>query len=74
MKTIILVSAAMLGLTLGPAFAGESEGATEPNTAFTSTPGVVSMAPVQAVSREQIARDRAYAAAQPHGTWVFPPG
>jgi hypothetical protein len=75
MMRAILVSAAILGLTLGPALAenegGSSEGGTEPNTAFTSIPGVVAMAPVQPMTQAQMERDRAYARAQPH-PYQFP--
>jgi hypothetical protein len=72
MRPIMQVSVAILGLTLGPALA-ESEGraGTEPNTAFTSVPGVVSIASVQAISQAQMEQDRAYAAVQPH-PWQFP--
>jgi len=74
MQTIMLASAVMLGLIVGPALAEESEGGAELNTTFTSIPGVVSMAPIQPVSQAQIVQDRAYARARPHGTWVFPAG
>lgn len=75
MRMIMLASAGIFWLGIGSA-AAESEGGqdVQPNTTFTTIPGVVAMPPVQAVSTAEMARDRAYAARQNHGTWVFPAG
>jgi hypothetical protein len=78
MKTMILASAAVLALGIGSAFAngGDSEGAAEPNTTFTSKPGVVATAQPPAVSPYAVAEYRARAAEEQrqHGVWVFPAG
>ena len=61
MKTMFLVTAAVLGLGVGSAYA-DSEGGQIANTRFTELPGVLAQAPVQqapsAVARNQTGAER----------------
>ncbi len=78
MKTIILATAAVLGLGAGVAFAGEGEGPVA-NTVFTQLPGVVAQAQVQQPSA--VAGNQAGAAptatfvtnSRSSGTWLYAP-
>lgn len=78
MKTMILATAAVLGLGVGSAYAGEGDG-TVANTWFTELPGVVAQAPLQTPSA--VARNQATGAptaafvtnSHSSGTWLFQP-
>jgi hypothetical protein len=78
MKTIILATAAVLGLGVGSAFADQGEG-TAANTFFTELPGVVAQAQPQqapsAIARNQAggAPTAAFVANHSTGTWLFAP-
>ena len=77
MKTIILASAAVLGLGVTTAFA-ESEGGPAGNTYFTELPGVLAQAPVQqvtgAVAQGQMGAPLAtFATTHSSQTWQAPP-
>jgi hypothetical protein len=79
MKTIMLATAAILGLGIGVAFAGEGDGPSA-NTFFSSLPGVIAQAPVQqapsAVARNQAgggAPTAAFVTSSHRGTWLFAP-
>jgi hypothetical protein len=76
MRTMILATAAVLGLGAGAAFAGE--GGVEPNTFFTQLPGVIAQAPVQqqtAIAQNRVAGSpsAAFVTSNQRGTWLFPP-
>jgi hypothetical protein len=79
MRTMMLVTAALLGLGVGSVYAGEGEG-TVPNTWFTELPGVVARAPVQQVP-STVARNQATGAptaafvtsSHRSGTWLLQP-
>jgi hypothetical protein len=78
MKTMFLVTAAVLGLGVGSAYA-DSEGGQIANTRFTELPGVLAQAPVQqapsAVARNQTGAPTAAFVTSSHssGTWLFQP-
>lgn len=79
MKTMMLITAAVLGLGVGSAYA-DSEGGQIANTQFTELPGVVAQAPVQnapgAVARNQAtgAPTAAFVtSSHGAGTWLFQP-
>ena len=75
MKTMMLATAAVLGLGVGAAFA-DSEGGTVGITQFTQLPGVVAQAPVQnapAIATAQSDRVHVYSTQSNHGTWLFAP-
>jgi len=78
MKIMILVTATVLGLGAGAAFA--SEGGIEGNTSFTQLPGVIAQAPVQHQIPGAFAQNRAdgkptaaFVTGNQRGTWLFPP-
>jgi hypothetical protein len=75
----ILLRAALAAASIasiGPAIAGEGEGAAV-NTQFTSLPGVVAKAPAQNAPAVAIARNgqsfQVYGTHSSQGTWVFAP-
>jgi hypothetical protein len=76
MKTMILATAAVLGLGVGAAFA-DSEGGTVGITQFTELPGVVAQAPVQNAPAVATAQNgqavHTYATQSSRGTWLFAP-
>ena len=76
MKTMILATAAVLGLGVGAAFA-DSEGGTVGITQFTELPGVVAQAPVQNAPAIATAQNgqavHVYSTQSNHGTWLFAP-
>jgi hypothetical protein len=73
MRTLFLASAAVIGLGVSSAFAGDGDG-THPNTYFTEIPGVVAQAPVQQQNSAYAANHTgAYIANHSTGTWIFPP-
>ena len=77
MKTMMLATAAVLGLGVGAAFA-DSEGGTVGITQFTELPGVVAQAPVQnapaiATSQNGQAVHTYVTQSRSHGTWLFAP-
>jgi hypothetical protein len=77
MKTIILATAAVLGLGIGTAFAGDGEGPA-PNTRFTEIPGVIAQAqvpqPSSALAANQYRAPTAtYATGHSRSISLFPP-
>ncbi len=79
MKTMILATAAVLGLGVGVAYAGEGDGPIG-NTYFTQLPGVIAQAPVQpgstAIARGQPSGQPTAAfvtTSHGNGTWLFAP-
>jgi hypothetical protein len=76
MKTMILATAAVLGLGVGAAFA-DSEGGTLAITRFTELPGVVAQSPVQNAPAIATAQNgqavHTYVTQSNHGTWLFAP-
>jgi hypothetical protein len=74
MKTIILATAAVLGIGIGAAYAGDGEdGAMIPDTAFNELPGVIATAPGEPAN-DVAAQNRfdapvtAYGTTQPNNT------
>jgi hypothetical protein len=78
MKTMILATAAVLGIGIGSAFAGDGEGGTIPNTYFTDLPGVVAQAPVQQfpsalAANQHAATTNAFVTGRSRAVSLFPP-
>ena len=77
MKILLRAAIAAASISsIGPASAGEGEGAVA-NTFFTELPGVVAQSPVQNAPAVVTARNgmtvHAYVANANHGTWLFAP-
>lgn len=68
MKTMILATAAVLGIGIGAAYAGDGEDAgTIPNTFFSELPGVIATAPGEPANNVA-AQDRFEAPVTAYGT------
>lgn len=77
MKTMILATAAVLGIGIGSAYAGEGDGPIA-NTLFTELPGVIAqpqvqVAPSAVAANQNGARTNVYVSHSATGTWLFPP-
>ena len=75
MKTTILVAAAVFSLGFGSAFAQE-HGGDVATTQFTSIPGVLAQAPMQAMPTAMASKGQAmqvYVTRSGNGTWLFAP-
>lgn len=76
MKTMILATAAIIGIGMGSAYADGGQGPTA-DTFFTELPGVVAQAQVQpapsaAVASQGSVTSNMYATHSATGTWLFP--
>jgi hypothetical protein len=77
MKTVVRAAIAALSFaSIGPAVAGEGEGAMG-NTRFAELPGVIAQASVQSAPRVTTTQNgqavHAYITNSRHGTWLFAP-
>jgi len=77
MKTMLLAGLVLAGFGVTAANA-ESEGGVVPNTYFTELPGVVSVAPAQAVPAQQAGTQNAgplatFVTSHSNTTWQAPP-
>ena len=74
MKTMILATAAVLGLGVGAAFADSEEARSR--SRFAGLPGVVAQSPVQNAPRSRwrrTGRRCIHVTQSNHGTWLFAP-